>query len=335
MPSSAIAAPVAGSVISGVLGSKANKKAAQSSEAGKAEQLALANNQIAKNTAAFAPYTTAGSASQNLLNNYLGIDTGQNANVTNAQAEFDSANNAYNTAVNSQTNHNLLTPSLGNSLSSNFMGNLGNNPSANNNAFNPVNLTPFQQRLDAARTGLSNARNTPTTHDSNFGSLLHNFSNEDFVKDPGYQFRLDEGTKGLENASLARGGFDSGAQLKALARYNQDYASSEFGNASNRDSANKTRTYDFLTGNANRGANAVASNASSSAGLISGAGTAIGNNATNQGNYAVNGASAINNAVQGGIGNYLYQNRVNAPNASVVGAGVPSNFQSSSFWGGK
>ena len=61
MPSSAVAVPligsVAGPVVSAVLGSGSNKKAAQASAQGKDQQLALASGQVATNTAAFQPYT--------------------------------------------------------------------------------------------------------------------------------------------------------------------------------------------------------------------------------------------------------------------------------------
>lgn len=85
------------------------------------------------------------------------------------------------------------------------------------------------------------------------GRLLKDFTNEDFVKDPGYTFRLMEGEKGINRNLLARGGFDSGAALKELQRYTQDYASNEFGNAYNRDAANKGRTFNFLYGQAGQG----------------------------------------------------------------------------------
>lgn len=52
--------------------------------------------------------------------------------------------------------------------------------------------------------------------------------------DPGYQFRLQEGNKALENAAKARGLFKSGGSVKEMMRYGQDYASGEFGNIVNR-----------------------------------------------------------------------------------------------------
>jgi hypothetical protein len=52
--------------------------------------------------------------------------------------------------------------------------------------------------------------------------------------DPGYQFRLDEGLKGLERGAAAKGTLLTGGTLKGLQRYAQDYASGEFGNTFNR-----------------------------------------------------------------------------------------------------
>jgi hypothetical protein len=52
--------------------------------------------------------------------------------------------------------------------------------------------------------------------------------------DPGYQFRLSEGQKGIERSAASRTGTLSGAATKAMSRYNQDYASNEFGNVFNR-----------------------------------------------------------------------------------------------------
>lgn len=48
------------------------------------------------------------------------------------------------------------------------------------------------------------------------------------AKDPGYQFRLDQGNKAITNAASARGMNLSGATLKELTQYGQDYASGEF-----------------------------------------------------------------------------------------------------------
>ena len=52
--------------------------------------------------------------------------------------------------------------------------------------------------------------------------------------DPGYQFRMGEGQKAIENSAAARGSLLSGGALKALQRSGQDYASGEFDKVYNR-----------------------------------------------------------------------------------------------------
>lgn len=56
----------------------------------------------------------------------------------------------------------------------------------------------------------------------------------DMANDPGYQFRMDQGNQALQRSAAAQGNLLSGGTLKALDRYNQDYASGEFGNVYNR-----------------------------------------------------------------------------------------------------
>ena len=56
----------------------------------------------------------------------------------------------------------------------------------------------------------------------------------DLANDPGYQFRLGEGQRALEASASARGNLNSGATMKALTRYGQDYASNELDKAYSR-----------------------------------------------------------------------------------------------------
>jgi hypothetical protein len=151
------------------------------------------------------------------------------------------------------------------------------------------------------------------------GDLLKAFTNEDFVRDPGYEARLMEGEKGNFRSLAAGGNLASGKALKALERYRQDYASNEFGNAFNRDSANKSRTYSFLSGAAGQGLNA--------------AGTAIGvntNAARDNANIGTNVTNQVNqmqqnrddnqsNLFQSAIGNLIYGMERNKPVVSSGG----------------
>lgn len=55
-----------------------------------------------------------------------------------------------------------------------------------------------------------------------------------FYASPGYQFRLDEAARAVNQNAAARGQYMSGAREKALTRYSQGIASEEFGNYMNR-----------------------------------------------------------------------------------------------------
>jgi hypothetical protein len=57
----------------------------------------------------------------------------------------------------------------------------------------------------------------------------------DALNDPGYQFRLTQGTDALQNAAAAKGTLADSGTLKALIDYGQGAASQEYGNIWNRD----------------------------------------------------------------------------------------------------
>jgi hypothetical protein len=141
---------------------------------------------------------------------------------------------------------------------------------------------------------------------SEFGSLNRNFTNDDFVKDPGYLARLLEGEQGEKRNLIARGASDSGQALKELERYRQTYASTEFGNAYNRDASNKSRTYNQLLGLANQGLGAVGTGI----GVSQNAANNIGNAGINSANQVLqnsqNNADNQSNAIQSAIGNLIY-----------------------------
>jgi hypothetical protein len=77
------------------------------------------------------------------------------------------------------------------------------------------------------------------TKDPNFGSMGKSFGMSDFQADPGYQFRLSEGLKGLDRTAAARGGLISGQALKAASAFSGQQASDEYQNAYNRYNANR------------------------------------------------------------------------------------------------
>lgn len=54
------------------------------------------------------------------------------------------------------------------------------------------------------------------------------------TQDPGYQFGLNQGQSQIDNSAAARGGYYSGAQMKASQRYGQDYAGTKLDQSLNR-----------------------------------------------------------------------------------------------------
>jgi len=86
-----------------------------------------------------------------------------------------------------------------------------------------------------------------------YGFLNKRFGLSDFEKEPGYEFRRNEGNRGIEASAAARGGLQSGAALKALNRFNQDYASNEYGNAYNRFTNDQGNIFNRLSGLAGTG----------------------------------------------------------------------------------
>lgn len=138
------------------------------------------------------------------------------------------------------------------------------------------------------------------------GEFNRNFTLQDFQKDPGYQFRMDQGQQALERSAAASGGLLSGGTGKALTQYGQDYASGEYSNAYNRFNNDQTTRFNRLSALAGTGQTAT-----NTIGTL-GAQTAanIGENYLQAGNARaagyVNQGNAINNGVSS-LGNFYLQ----------------------------
>lgn len=173
---------------------------------------------------------------------------------------------------------------------------------------------------------------------SEFGSLQKKFGMEDFQADPGYQFRLDEGNKGIERSAAARGGQLSGATMKALARFGQDTASNEYQNAYNRFNNDQSTQFNRLSGIAGTGqqqvnalgqagqnyANSVGNNTMNTANRIADNTIGVGN--ARAGSYMAT-ANGINNAIGTGINTWQqqqYLNKMGTNNMTSYGTQAPA-----------
>lgn len=116
--------------------------------------------------------------------------------------------------------------------------------------------------------------------------------------DPGYQFRLAQGEKALENAAASRGTVLSGGHLKALSRYGQDYASNEYGNVYNRAFQQYLQGYNEFQNNQANKFNRFAALAGVGQTAATNLNAAAGQNASNVSNIMLGSANNIGNTLQ-------------------------------------
>lgn len=244
------------SVAGGAIGASAAGNAADAAAKSSLEgtKLTVASNEKMYNQtrADQLPYTAGGSAALGRLDYELGLPSLQ----TSTQAGYKAG---YGPQATSYIPSNGGSPVIGYGA-----------PTSVPAAMNPGTLNTFQQAVSgkAAQYGNGDGRPIPVgkngvgvpaaqpvsyTADPSYGSLMHDFSTEDFHTDPGYQFTLSEGQKALDRSAAARGGLFSGATLKANDLYNQGAASTEYQNAYNRFQNNRNTRYNYLSNAAGGG----------------------------------------------------------------------------------
>lgn len=114
-------------------------------------------------------------------------------------------------------------------------------------------------------------------------NLMQN-PNQTIQKDPGYQFRYEQGENALNRSEAAKGKLLSGQALKSASQYGQDYATGQYqntlnnymslagmGNSSNASTASSgTNTANTMSSNYQYGGNARASGYINQANAITG-----------------------------------------------------------------
>lgn len=284
------------SVVGGIAGmmggSKSGERAAKDANARANYQMESAQRSA---KAATQPFVETGTQANRLLSQYLGTDT---------------------------SGYGVARPTLEkfqNELRAEHFKRFGQDYNRNSNVAgqNAEADRRYQDALKDWESGLEEykANNQDAMGD---GRLLKEFTNEDFVKDPGYEFRMDEGLKGTDRYFASRGGYDSGAALKASQRFVQDYASNEYGNAYNRDALDKNRIYTMLSGQSSQGLNAAQGTANLGANAANQSGQNSMNLANNQWSQQLQQNNNQTNSLQAMLGNLAYTYGKNkAPNASV------------------
>ena len=259
-PVSAISGGI--SAFGAIKGASAAKSAANAQQ--KAADASIAAQQANFNTTRndTAPYRNSGVASNNMLDTYLGIGNG---NGTNATAGFTPL------SYDQWAQQNPGTPQQSN-FDSRYVRDYGFGASRTPQTSNAPTQAGYSSYLASHPSVAAHAATNNT--DPNFGSLLKPFSqsnlDNDVVYNTGLKFGMDQGIQGINRAENAHGGFDSGATLKALAEYGNNYGNQRAGDAYSRFMGNKENTYNMLSGQAGRGIQAT--------GLQAGVGTSTANN---------------------------------------------------------
>lgn len=106
------------------------------------------------------------------------------------------------------------------------------------------------------------------------GSLMKNFSSEDFRADPGYLFRLQQGQQANDRVAAARGAAGGGGAAKAMARYTQGVAAQEFAAAAERDRMQKNDQFSHLDSISRSGQTAATTQGGNTMGAVRYAGDA-------------------------------------------------------------
>lgn len=163
---------------------------------------------------------------------------------------------------------------------------------AGDQAANASNAAVAEQRrqFDLTRRDLQPYMQSGTSALSRLNALMSG-DMSGFETSPGYNFVRSEGLRDINNSFAARGGALSGNALRALAQFNSGLASNEFGNYFERNAR-----LAGLGGSATNNAAAYGAQSASN----------IGNALIGGGNARASGVLGVNNAIQGGIGNYLY-----------------------------
>jgi hypothetical protein len=294
---------IGGSIAGGLFGDDANEDAASAIGASNEQIQKMIRDQQMANDGAFAPYRATGEAANNKLSFLLGMGGSPDGKSVDDKYTLTDFFN-YGKYWRGKNGYNDLTDGqLMEGARQQYQEYLNG---AYGKTAQDVDRNYGGKLRDIVPTDYSGAEG--------YGSLLKGFTNDDLTKDvvynTGLQFGLDEGLKGLNRRAASGGSYDSGATLKALTRYANDYGTTKASGAYDRFMNDKNTTYNYLSGQQNVGLNATGNNQSLNTGLVNSAVGAQQNAASQQAQYGVQGAASLNNGIMGGIGNYLYGQRV-------------------------
>ncbi len=327
---------VVGSVVSGVIGGKASSKAANAQQASADQALGLQKEMFDISREDLAPYRKTGELANSRLSYLMGLSPrydrdaiaqslGIGRTAGAPAAASTSASNAGEPVTivgRGQAGQEVVSYLLSDgrevpaikSMPKMAVGEVYWGPGAAVAAPQPTVAPGYSSSDEAAIDAEITRRQTELGGDPEYGSLARSFRISDYIADPGYKFRLDEGNKALAAKQSASGNMFSGKALKAASAYNSNMASQEYGSAYERWNRDKSTLYSRLGGiaDAGRGATNTAvglnqNNASAGGSIYAAMGQNQANAAINQGNIMSQGLSGILGGGQSSYG--LFNNR--------------------------
>lgn len=277
-----------GSILGGLMGSGAASDAAKAQS--EAASAAIGEQRQARfaNQLAMRPYSQIGSAATGRLAKLLGLDIPGYRTLADGRTVEQAAKDAWD------ADQPGLTAA-------------GNADRATYEAIDP---SGYQSILDKyiAKISPQAKANDPAN-----AELTRQFTEADLASDvpyqKGLQFGLEQGTKGINERAIANSGYDSGATLKALTRFGNDYGETKAAGAQGRFQGRQQQTYNMLTGQQAVGQGAAGTVVNSNANSANQIGNLYGDIGNAQSAGIVGGANAMSNAF-GGVGTAIqgYQN---------------------------
>ena len=264
-----------------VIGSKAQKKAAASAAKTAADTTA-SNNALSRdiynqNKQTLSPFVNTGVNASGAINALLGLG-GQGPQVGTQQQQALPYQPNYMSGAIGQTGGYYNNAPMG------YENMAGDMQYGGSMGYNPGDVMTTNVNTTAA----------PQTGQQQYQNAFDNYKNS-----TGYQFRLGEGARALDNSYASRGVGQSGAAAKAALQYGQNIASGEFGNYLN-----------ALMGQQGVGLSAANAQAGVSTNFVNqttannnSASSAAANAAIANGNATGNMWSGISNSIGGAVGN--------------------------------
>jgi hypothetical protein len=164
-----------------------------------------------------------------------------------------------------------------------------------------ANEAPFLQQGTGAVNKLADLLGTSgNTSAAGYGSLNAPFTTDTFKQmSPAYQFQLQQGAQGTLNQDASAQGAESGAALKDLQSYNQNFANTSFNNAFNQYQTQQNNIFGRLNALATLGQGAASNQATGASSFAN----SIGQSATNVGTALAGGTVGAANALSGAVQN--------------------------------